>query len=86
VVFYAGTTIRQLDSTAEITSHLTQYPDTHLVVDSRYVVNLPQPLPPGFAVIDRVKLLFAHDLLLIGPSCPPAPENPLACLAPPSPQ
>ena len=86
VVFYAGTTIQQLDSTAEITSHLTQHPDTHLVVDSRYVVNLPQPFPPGFAVIDRVKLLFAHDVLLIGPSRPPAPENPLACLAPPSPQ
>jgi len=86
VVFYAGTTIRQLDSTAEITSHLTAHPDTHLIVDSRYVVNLPQPLPPGFAVLDRVKLLFAHDLLLIGPSHPSAPETPLACLAPPSAQ
>jgi 4-amino-4-deoxy-L-arabinose transferase-like glycosyltransferase len=95
VVFYAADTIPQLHSTEAVSAHLEGRPDAHLLVDARFEMNLPSPLPPGYGVIARERPLFGPGLLVIGPraaahddgepiaaSHAPSPETPLAWHAP----
>jgi 4-amino-4-deoxy-L-arabinose transferase-like glycosyltransferase len=95
VVFYAADTIPQLHSTEAVSAHLEGRPDAHLLVDARFEMNLPSPLPPGYGVIARERPLFGPGLLVIGPRAEPqehgdpiaaphaqSPETPLAWHAP----
>lgn len=96
VVFYAADTIPQLHSTEAVSDHLVGRRDAHLLVDARFEMNLPTPLPPGYGVIARERPLFGPGLLVIGPrpdadhdhdhpiAAPqaPSPETPLAWHAP----
>ena len=81
VVFYAADTIPQLHSTEAVAAHLEGRPDAHLLVDARFEMNLPSPLPHGYGVIARERQLFGPTLLVIGPrpiSPSPSSETPLA--------
>jgi len=80
VVFYAADTIPQLHSTEAVTAHLEARPDAYLLVDARFEMNLPSPLPAGYGVVTRQRQLFGPCLLVIGPHQPadPSPETPLA--------
>ncbi|MCY3015971.1 MAG: glycosyltransferase family 39 protein [Planctomycetota bacterium] len=95
VVFYAADTIPQLHSTEAVSAHLEGRPDAHLLVDARFEMNLPSPLPTGYGVIAREHPLFGPGLLVIGPRAAPhehgdpiaaphaqSPETPLAWHAP----
>lgn len=95
VVFYAADTIPQLHSTEAVSAHLEGRPDAHLLVDARFEMNLPSPLPLGYGVIARERPLFGPGLLVIGPRAAPhdhshpiaaphaqSPETPLAWHAP----
>ena len=93
VVFYAADTIPQLHSTEAVSDHLGARPDAHLLVDARFEMNLPSPLPLGYGVIAREQQLFGPGLLVIGPraaavapSLAPSPEPPLAWLPPAPPR
>ena len=93
VVFYAADTIPQLHSTEAVSAHLDGRPDAHLLVDARFEMNLPSPLPPGYGVIAREQPLFGPGLLVIGPRAAavapphaPSPEPPLAWLPPAPPR
>lgn len=97
VVFYAGDTIEQLHSTEAVAAHLASRSDAHLLVDARFEMNLPSPLPPGYAVVARETPLFGPGLLVIGPrgdravASPPVAhvpplETPLAWHRPPRPE
>jgi 4-amino-4-deoxy-L-arabinose transferase-like glycosyltransferase len=80
VVFYAADTIPQLHSTEAVTAHLEGRPDAYLLVDARFEMNLPSPLPAGYGVITRQQQLFGPCLFVIGPrqTAEPSPETPLA--------
>jgi len=88
VVFYAADTIPQLHSTEAVSDHLRARPDAHLLVDARFEMNLPSPLPAGYGVIAREQPLFGPGLLVIGPRVAAvaphsrSPETPLAWLPP----
>ena len=83
--FYASTQIEQLPSAAAVAERLEHNASTHLVVDSRYESQLPSPLPEGFAVLCRMPtLLYARELILIGPVAATHHETPLASIAPSS--
>jgi len=93
VVFYAADTIPQLHSTEAVSDHLGARPDAHLLVDARFQMNLPSPLPPGYGVIAREQPLFGPGLLVIGPRAAavdpphaPSSETPLAWLPPAPPR
>ena len=93
VVFYAADTIPQLHSTEAVSAHLEGRPDAHLLVDARFEMNLPSPLPQGYGVIVRERPLFGPALLVIGPRAAPAGEpaadqhdTPIAAPHAPSPE
>ena len=93
VVFYAADTIPQLHSTEAVSDHLGARPDAHLLVDARFEMNLPSPLPLGYGVIAREQPLFGPGLLVIGPRAAavdpphaPSPQPPLAWLPPAPPR
>jgi 4-amino-4-deoxy-L-arabinose transferase-like glycosyltransferase len=67
VVFYAADTIPQLESTEAVSDHLEGRRDAVLLVDARFEMNLPSPLPRGYGVIARERPLFGPGLLVIGP-------------------
>lgn len=88
VVFYAADDIPMLVATEDVRAHLASRPDARVLLDSRFEMHLPDPLPAGFAVVARRPQPFGPCLVVVGPedgargpspSLPDvSPENPLA--------
>jgi len=88
MVFYAADDIPTLVATEDVRAHLASRPDARVLLDSRFEMHLPDPLPAGFAVVARRPQPFGPCLVVVGPrdgagGRPPSPtdvspENPLA--------
>lgn len=80
VVFYAATTVRKLDTPADVARHLADHPEARVVVDSRHEQLVRPALPAGCEVLARIPTLDDRHYLILGP---PAAAGSLA-LAPSS--
>lgn len=79
LVFYAGGTMRKLDTAADVAAHLADDPRALVVIDSRQQALVMPALPPTCGVLSRISTLSVSEYLLLGPLPAEAAVGPLAC-------
>ena len=79
LVFYAGGTMRKLDTAADVAAHLADDPRALVVIDSRHEPLVRDALPPDCTVLARIPTLDERHYLVLGP---PARRDSALALAP----